>query len=53
MFEELDKYDLVECPADGCEYFAPVAHVVPHILGRSDPEHDRVESEENLQADQF
>jgi hypothetical protein len=53
MFEELDKYDLVECPADGCEYFAPVAHVVPHILGRSDPEHNRVESEENLQADQF
>lgn len=53
MFEDLDKYDVVECPADGCDYRAPVAHVVPHVLGRGDPEHERIREAEDLQADQF
>jgi len=53
MFEELDKYDVVDCPVEGCDYRAPVAHLVPHIIGRNDPGHNRVEEEEDLQADRF
>lgn len=53
MFETLDKFDVIECPAEGCDYRGPVAHIVPHIIGRSDPEHDRIEEEEHLRSDQF
>jgi len=53
MFETLDRFDVIECPAEGCDYRGPVAHIVPHIIGRSDPEHDRIEEEEHLRSDQF
>lgn len=53
MFEDVDKYDVVDCPAEDCDYRAPVAHLVPHIIGRNDQEHNRIEEAEGLQADQF
>lgn len=53
MFESVDKYDVVECPVPDCDYRAPVAHVVPHILGSDDTEHERIVAEENLRADRF
>lgn len=53
MFEDLDGTDVVECPAAGCDYRAPVDLLVPHLIGAEDPAHRRILETEDVPTDRY